>query len=159
MCNVAEQTCDRPGLASLPWLRKLPALQEVPAELEKPVSRLARPDRNACDPHTSCPRDTTCCFMEESRRWGCCPLPNVSHTDLTPCSWALAEPPALVYVTVCVCVFFSWSRRRFVAKTESTAAPSLSPATLRRGSAPRAPWSSPGSPRWRPPPRRPVPPT
>lgn len=76
VCNVAEQTCDRPGLASLPWLRKLPALQEVPAELEKPVSRLARPDRNACDRHTSCPRDTTCCFMEESRRWGCCPLPN-----------------------------------------------------------------------------------
>ncbi|KAM4717217.1 granulin a [Anableps anableps] len=30
---------------------------------------------NQCDEHTSCPRDTTCCFMQSSKKWGCCPLP------------------------------------------------------------------------------------
>ncbi|KAK5610595.1 hypothetical protein CRENBAI_002714 [Crenichthys baileyi] len=32
-------------------------------------------DRNQCDEHTSCPRDTTCCFMASFKKWGCCPLP------------------------------------------------------------------------------------
>ncbi|XP_023204348.1 granulins-like [Xiphophorus maculatus] len=30
---------------------------------------------NQCDEHTSCPRDTTCCFMQSCKKWGCCPLP------------------------------------------------------------------------------------
>uniref|UniRef100_A0AAQ4PWM3 Granulin b n=1 Tax=Gasterosteus aculeatus aculeatus TaxID=481459 RepID=A0AAQ4PWM3_GASAC len=30
---------------------------------------------NMCDAQTSCPRDTTCCFMDQTRKWGCCPLP------------------------------------------------------------------------------------
>lgn len=84
VCNVAEQTCDRPGAASLPWLSKIPPLQEVPAQAEKPISHPARPDRAACDGESSCPRDTTCCYMEQSRRWGCCPLPDVSHPPTQP---------------------------------------------------------------------------
>uniref|UniRef100_A0A087XWW0 Granulin n=1 Tax=Poecilia formosa TaxID=48698 RepID=A0A087XWW0_POEFO len=28
-----------------------------------------------CDEHTSCPQDTTCCFIESCKKWGCCPLP------------------------------------------------------------------------------------
>ncbi|MEQ2209038.1 hypothetical protein XENOCAPTIV_022852, partial [Xenoophorus captivus] len=32
-------------------------------------------DRNQCDEHTSCPPDTTCCFMASFKKWGCCPLP------------------------------------------------------------------------------------
>lgn len=48
---------------------------------EEAVSSLAQPDRNMCDHETSCPRDTTCCFMAESQRWGCCPLPNVSQSN------------------------------------------------------------------------------
>ncbi|XP_043957402.1 granulin a [Gambusia affinis] len=32
-------------------------------------------ERNQCDDHTSCPQDTTCCFMQSSQKWGCCPLP------------------------------------------------------------------------------------
>lgn len=31
--------------------------------------------RTQCDPRTSCPRHTTCCFMASSQKWGCCPLP------------------------------------------------------------------------------------
>lgn len=81
ICNIAEQTCDRPGAPSLSWLQKVPALQDVPALQEEAVSSLARPDRNMCDHKTSCPRDTTCCFMAESQRWGCCPLPNVSQSN------------------------------------------------------------------------------
>ncbi|XP_059180890.1 granulin b [Centropristis striata] len=85
-CNVAEQTCDKPGALSLPWLQKIPALQKVPATLQKvlalqqepsrTVSAPAWPARNMCDAQTSCPRDTTCCFMDEEQKWGCCPLPN-----------------------------------------------------------------------------------
>ncbi|XP_037544522.1 granulin a [Nematolebias whitei] len=32
-------------------------------------------DRLQCDDHTSCPRDTTCCFIASCKKWGCCPLP------------------------------------------------------------------------------------
>ncbi len=74
-CNEAEQACDKPDGLSLPWLQKIPALQ---TELSGAVSGPARPAKNMCDPQTSCPKDTTCCFMEETHRWGCCPLPNVS---------------------------------------------------------------------------------
>lgn len=73
-CNVAEGTCDKPGGLSVAWLQKSPALQE---ELGQTVSH---PTQNMCDAQTSCPRDTTCCFMEKEHKWGCCPLPNVSLT-------------------------------------------------------------------------------
>ncbi|TKS89394.1 Granulins Proepithelin [Collichthys lucidus] len=68
-CNVAEQTCDKPGGLSLPWLQKIPALQNEPSRA------VSGPARNMCDGQTSCPRDTTCCFMDKSHKWGCCPLP------------------------------------------------------------------------------------
>uniref|UniRef100_A0A3B4TWP4 Granulin b n=1 Tax=Seriola dumerili TaxID=41447 RepID=A0A3B4TWP4_SERDU len=68
-CNVAEQTCDKPGHLSVPWLLKIPALQK------QPVSSSAPPARNMCDAKTSCPKDTTCCFMDRTHKWGCCPLP------------------------------------------------------------------------------------
>ncbi|XP_013865749.1 granulin a [Austrofundulus limnaeus] len=32
-------------------------------------------NRIQCDDHTSCPQDTTCCFMASCKKWGCCPLP------------------------------------------------------------------------------------
>uniref|UniRef100_A0A3P8YUI5 Granulins domain-containing protein n=1 Tax=Esox lucius TaxID=8010 RepID=A0A3P8YUI5_ESOLU len=28
-----------------------------------------------CDSHTTCPKDTTCCFIKSTQKWGCCPLP------------------------------------------------------------------------------------
>ncbi|XP_015248492.1 PREDICTED: granulins-like isoform X1 [Cyprinodon variegatus] len=43
-------------------------------------------DRNQCDEHTSCPLETTCCFMAASKKWGCCPLPKaVCCTDGSHC--------------------------------------------------------------------------
>ncbi|XP_022064576.2 granulin b isoform X1 [Acanthochromis polyacanthus] len=72
-CNVAEQTCDKPGELSLPWLQKVPALQ---TESSRAVSGPTRPAKKMCDAQTSCPRDTTCCFMDQTHQWGCCPLPN-----------------------------------------------------------------------------------
>lgn len=74
-CNVAEQTCDKPGSLSLPWVHKIPALHRVPTQTDTIVSR---PAKNMCDAHTSCPKDTTCCFMNKAHKWGCCPLPKVS---------------------------------------------------------------------------------
>ncbi|XP_020773799.1 granulin b isoform X2 [Boleophthalmus pectinirostris] len=70
-CNVAEQTCDKPGEVSLPWVQKIPAL------LKETLQTLAlpAPARTMCDPHTSCPRGTTCCFMKNTHQWGCCPVP------------------------------------------------------------------------------------
>lgn len=71
-CNVIEQTCDKPGEIYLPWFQKIPALQkEAPQTLT-----VSRPGRTMCDPHTSCPRDTTCCFMQTTQKWGCCPVPH-----------------------------------------------------------------------------------
>lgn len=73
-CNVAQQTCDKPGGLTLPWLLKVPALQREPT---RAVSLPAQLARKMCDSNTSCPKDTTCCFMEQTQKWGCCPLPTV----------------------------------------------------------------------------------
>lgn len=83
-CNVAEETCDKPGDLSLHWSPKIPArLQRAPGQA---VAGPTRPAKNMCDTQTSCPRDTTCCFMNTSRKWGCCPLPNaVCCTDGNHC--------------------------------------------------------------------------
>ncbi|XP_055763448.1 progranulin-like isoform X2 [Salvelinus fontinalis] len=73
-CNVAEQTCDKPGLLSRPWVPKLPGLP-----LHRGLPQASAPSvhsaKNMCDPHTSCPKDTTCCFVKKTGKWGCCPLP------------------------------------------------------------------------------------
>uniref|UniRef100_A0A3Q2P8Z2 Granulin b n=1 Tax=Fundulus heteroclitus TaxID=8078 RepID=A0A3Q2P8Z2_FUNHE len=65
VCNLEAETCDDPSGAasSLPLLTKVPALTGG-----------ARREKISCDAQTSCPRDTTCCFMEKSHKWGCCPL-------------------------------------------------------------------------------------
>ncbi|XP_029312112.1 granulin b isoform X2 [Cottoperca gobio] len=82
-CNVAEQMCDKPGELSLAWLQKIPALQKEPS---RAVSSPTRPARNMCDAQTSCPKDTTCCFMDRTHKWGCCPLPKaVCCTDGNHC--------------------------------------------------------------------------
>uniref|UniRef100_A0A4W5QDZ4 Granulin b n=1 Tax=Hucho hucho TaxID=62062 RepID=A0A4W5QDZ4_9TELE len=73
-CNVAGQTCDKPGLLSLPWVPKLPALP-LHRGLPQTSAPSVPPAKNMCDPHTSCPKDTTCCFVQKAGKWGCCPLP------------------------------------------------------------------------------------
>ncbi|XP_068610498.1 LOW QUALITY PROTEIN: granulin b [Brachionichthys hirsutus] len=64
-CNVAEQTCDKPAVLSLPWLPQLPALSV-------PTGPSAATDIK-CDGQTSCPSGTTCCKLQTGK-WGCCPL-------------------------------------------------------------------------------------
>ncbi|XP_062270247.1 granulin b [Platichthys flesus] len=71
-CNVAVKSCDKPGGRSLPWLQKVLALR---TELHQAASAPAPQGRNMCDSSTSCPKATTCCFMDRTHRWGCCPVP------------------------------------------------------------------------------------
>ncbi|CAL8308480.1 unnamed protein product [Boreogadus saida] len=74
--STAEEVAtarDGAGASSLPWVRKTPALPR--ADPEEPSRDGLSPARVECDARTTCPRDTTCCFMKSSGLWGCCPLP------------------------------------------------------------------------------------
>ncbi|XP_048031419.1 granulin b [Megalobrama amblycephala] len=85
-CDLAQKTCVRPSLPSIPWFRKKSALS-VTQQSDDNTPKLADPvDRHMCDAHTSCPRDDTCCFMSNLGKWGCCPLPKaVCCTDGNHC--------------------------------------------------------------------------
>ncbi|CAJ1076382.1 LOW QUALITY PROTEIN: progranulin-like [Xyrichtys novacula] len=104
ICDLATLTCNHTS-GSSPIQRKIPALptmtsttmqtasrstavttaQRTTAEDErKPEEDEVKPGEAEkervegsvqCDPHTSCPQSTTCCFMKSSKKWGCCPLP------------------------------------------------------------------------------------
>ncbi|KAL6094400.1 grn [Pungitius sinensis] len=69
VCNLQAETCDDPSgvRPSVRWVEK--------ASATRAVAMATPPARNMCDAQTSCPRDTTCCFMGRTRKWGCCPLP------------------------------------------------------------------------------------
>ncbi|XP_008435425.1 granulin b [Poecilia reticulata] len=66
VCNLEAETCDDASgvFPPLPLLTKVPAL----------TSRVQQ-EKIMCDRQTSCPKDTTCCFMGRTHKWGCCPLP------------------------------------------------------------------------------------
>uniref|UniRef100_A0A3B3R080 Granulins domain-containing protein n=1 Tax=Paramormyrops kingsleyae TaxID=1676925 RepID=A0A3B3R080_9TELE len=66
------QTCRKSGSPSSPWQQKKPALKEMPTDL---VSGSSESFRHKCGPYSSCPKDTTCCYMNKTSKWGCCPLP------------------------------------------------------------------------------------
>ncbi|XP_015244830.1 PREDICTED: granulins [Cyprinodon variegatus] len=66
VCDLENKTCDDSAGLSPP----LPLLTKVPA-----LTRRNLQEKIMCDNQTSCPRHTTCCFMERSHSWGCCPLP------------------------------------------------------------------------------------
>lgn len=80
---MAVQTCEKAGSVSLPWLQKLAALQEEPSQ--------AVSAEVMCDNQTSCPRHTSCCFMQRVQKWGCCPVPNVGPS-VSPSSSHPLEP-------------------------------------------------------------------
>jgi hypothetical protein len=90
-CNVAEQTCDKPGLLSLPWVPKLPGLP-LHRGLPQASAPSVHPVKNMCDPHTSCPKDTTCCFVKKAGKWGCCPLPKVRSLLWVLYLWQPRQP-------------------------------------------------------------------
>ncbi|XP_054463078.1 granulin a [Anoplopoma fimbria] len=89
-CNTVTGSCDSPS-GSTPIKQKKPAFA-IPVyttgEPEKEEAKTAQEaddeeeeedeedeERIQCDPHTTCPQSTTCCFMTSSHKWGCCPLP------------------------------------------------------------------------------------
>ncbi|XP_068161301.1 granulin b [Antennarius striatus] len=78
-CNVAEQTCDKAGVLSLPWVEKIPALSAL--------TGLSAVTDIKCDDKTSCPSGTTCCKLPTGA-WGCCPLVKAvcceDHTHCCP---------------------------------------------------------------------------
>lgn len=49
--------------------------EEEPEEEEPKEEKKPEEDTIQCDEHTCCPQSTTCCFMSEAKKWGCCPLP------------------------------------------------------------------------------------
>uniref|UniRef100_A0A3P9NT83 Granulins domain-containing protein n=1 Tax=Poecilia reticulata TaxID=8081 RepID=A0A3P9NT83_POERE len=54
-----------------------PALTETPAVNLPALTSRVQQEKIMCDRQTSCPKDTTCCFMGRTHKWGCCPLPEV----------------------------------------------------------------------------------
>nr|XP_023691517.1 granulins-like isoform X1 [Paramormyrops kingsleyae] len=72
VCDMLVQTCRKSGSPSSPWQQKKPALKEMPTDL---VSGSSESFRHKCGPYSSCPKDTTCCYMNKTSKWGCCPLP------------------------------------------------------------------------------------
>ncbi|XP_066538685.1 granulin b [Hoplias malabaricus] len=80
-CDVAHETCEHPSLPRTGWFRKQPALLTMTQHSDAKAkanaeSAVAGPEqRHKCDAQTSCPRDTTCCYMTKVNKWGCCPLP------------------------------------------------------------------------------------
>uniref|UniRef100_A0A3Q3EXI5 Granulin b n=1 Tax=Labrus bergylta TaxID=56723 RepID=A0A3Q3EXI5_9LABR len=66
-CNVAEQTCDKPGALSLPWLQKIPALHtENKDDADVPCDTMGV---------YHCPGRDTCCRISDTE-WACCPSPS-----------------------------------------------------------------------------------
>ncbi|XP_062847915.1 granulin b [Trichomycterus rosablanca] len=77
-CDIAQESCDHSTLPSIPWVKKNPALKTIPSsdtDANDVNSESALKHDQKCDEHTSCPRGSTCCFMKNFRKWGCCPLP------------------------------------------------------------------------------------
>ncbi|KAK9530831.1 hypothetical protein VZT92_012310 [Zoarces viviparus] len=83
VCNLAVETCDDPSgvLPSRRWVEKVSALTSEAEEPSRAASSPPQPAGNMCDAQTSCPRDTTCCFMDKTHQWGCCPLPKAVCCD------------------------------------------------------------------------------
>uniref|UniRef100_A0A3Q3EF55 Granulins domain-containing protein n=1 Tax=Labrus bergylta TaxID=56723 RepID=A0A3Q3EF55_9LABR len=70
-CDLATLSCEQ-GSGSTPMQQKIPAFATRAFTTTQTESQLTE-----CDPHTTCPQGTTCCFMKTPQKWGCCPLPEV----------------------------------------------------------------------------------
>uniref|UniRef100_A0A3B3UEH3 Granulin a n=1 Tax=Poecilia latipinna TaxID=48699 RepID=A0A3B3UEH3_9TELE len=69
-CNPTSTGCLQAS-ASTPFMLQVAAFTTPEGDEEEEKEE----ERNQCDEHTSCPQDTTCCFIESCKKWGCCPLP------------------------------------------------------------------------------------
>ncbi|XP_040046250.2 granulin a [Gasterosteus aculeatus] len=82
-CDLASLSCTGAS-GSTPMMPKTPAFvtagpfPQSPATITKGEEATKAPEEDEvvqCDSRTSCPQSNTCCFMAESQKWGCCPLP------------------------------------------------------------------------------------
>nr|XP_024655454.1 kielin/chordin-like protein isoform X3 [Maylandia zebra] len=85
-CDPTTVSCNGPS-GSTPMLQKVPAFTtEAPTTVqpttESPTTSAKSEEEDKeeegminCDAHTSCPQSTTCCYMKNFKKWGCCPLP------------------------------------------------------------------------------------
>ncbi|XP_026019887.1 granulin a isoform X6 [Astatotilapia calliptera] len=85
-CDPTAVSCNGPS-GSTPMLQKVPAFTtEAPTTVqpttESPTTSAKSEEEDKeeegminCDAHTSCPQSTTCCYMKNFKKWGCCPLP------------------------------------------------------------------------------------
>ncbi|XP_036408715.1 multiple epidermal growth factor-like domains protein 6 [Megalops cyprinoides] len=73
-CDPSGSKCDN-ATVSVPWLKKVPALFQISNEVDSMPRFTAQLDNIQCNSSTSCPKDTTCCFVKRTGKWGCCPLP------------------------------------------------------------------------------------
>ncbi|KAM9844087.1 progranulin-like [Aulostomus maculatus] len=82
VCDLATLTCDSPS-RSTPMRQKTPTFVTVASAKMAPAVRVSaaqeagegRKGEVQCDARTSCPRSTTCCFIDSANTWGCCQLP------------------------------------------------------------------------------------
>uniref|UniRef100_G3PNY0 Granulin a n=1 Tax=Gasterosteus aculeatus TaxID=69293 RepID=G3PNY0_GASAC len=82
-CDLASLSCTGAS-GSTPMMPKTPAFvtagpfPQSRATITKGEEATKAPEEDEvvqCDSRTSCPQSNTCCFMAESQKWGCCPLP------------------------------------------------------------------------------------
>ncbi|KAL4657817.1 kielin/chordin-like protein [Arapaima gigas] len=79
-CNADADTCESSS-GSVPWLEKVPAMRK-----HSPLAKVNSSNHVHCGSNTNCPKDTTCCFIKSTGKWGCCPFPKaVCCKDGTHC--------------------------------------------------------------------------
>uniref|UniRef100_G3PNX7 Granulin a n=1 Tax=Gasterosteus aculeatus TaxID=69293 RepID=G3PNX7_GASAC len=93
-CDLASLSCTGAS-GSTPMMPKTPAFvtagpfPQSRATITKGEEATKAPEEDEvvqCDSRTSCPQSNTCCFMAESQKWGCCPLPKtLCHTHCSHC--------------------------------------------------------------------------
>ncbi|KAL0993328.1 hypothetical protein UPYG_G00106180 [Umbra pygmaea] len=85
ICDVAAQKCNSPT-GPVPMVTKVPALKTLAQDFKEPPTEdmgalTNNVPRIQCDTHTTCPKDTTCCLIKSTHKWGCCPLPEAECCD------------------------------------------------------------------------------
>ncbi|XP_076852791.1 granulin a [Brachyhypopomus gauderio] len=75
-CNFSTLTCNH-GNSSVPMavLEDTYSHPSQEGQEEAEMERSGNVMNVQCDEQTSCPDGTTCCFMHNFQKWGCCPLP------------------------------------------------------------------------------------
>ncbi|KAG7263793.1 hypothetical protein CRUP_009977 [Coryphaenoides rupestris] len=73
-----EEVEEEAALTSLPTTTTTTTTTTTAASQPRPADTMGEEVVGGpvqCDPVTTCPVHTTCCFMSSSKHWGCCPIP------------------------------------------------------------------------------------